>query len=66
MCVWGVALLTLSKKKLIWSLRPNYFIFMGYLKEGEEGGLNEPSNPLCSSTGTPHVHVCISTGAQLA
>ena len=34
------------------SLRPNYFIFIRYLKTGgREGGLSEPLNPSGSATG---------------
>ena len=52
--VWGFALLILShfssisyENEIIWShLRPNYFIFIGYLKTGQGGGLREPVEPL--------------------
>ena len=42
-------------------LRPNYFIFIGYLKTGAERGLSEtPEPPL-----NPHVISCFTTKVQI-
>ena len=61
--VWGFALLILShfskmsyENEIIWvSLRPNYVIFIGYLKTevgwGGGGAQENPLNPSTSATG---------------
>ena len=53
--VLGFALLILShfslishENEIIWSTRPNYFIFIGYLKSGKGEGVRANTlNPLC-------------------